>query len=101
MSQGLNLFSQAGGLTYSTLDTTWFLLSTFLLAANTSTTRSYAIPNGGLIRVQVQMINTPPASTEDYAPIVSIIGNSITVGPNSTGTSSASIITVLLSVGAG
>jgi len=95
MSYGLNVYNASGSLIFSSADMTWLQVDHFQVGANSTVTKSYPVVSGFTLTVQLQPINTPPASTEGWSPEVIISGTTITVRPYSGKSSEAVNVLVL------
>jgi hypothetical protein len=92
MAHGLELFSNAGGLVYSSQDVTWNQVDFFPVAANGSEFKNYPVLQGRAVLTVQMFVNPPPNDRKAIAHNVVVSGTSVSV---SGGTESAYILVLM------
>lgn len=72
---------------FDTSSIVWIPVDEFTVYAGTTVTKSYPDFEGWTLKVFYNYLNLPPPSSEPHAPIDIINGTSVTIKPDSTGTS--------------
>lgn len=89
---GLQIFSHLGGLTFSSDETTWNFVDSFIVPGGSGLFKQYFILHNKEVMVVQQLINAPPVDRRAIAHTVTV--NDTVVG--ATGGSETALIVVLM-----
>lgn len=84
-----------GDVVFTTQDNVWMVVDQYTVGANSTIIKTYPNFEGWTIKAFITYKNSPPPSSEPLAPIVTVTGTEVTIGPDNTGISEAMDVVIV------